>query len=148
MTQKLVTPKNLSMELLKSIFDEASIETVDAKNGLIVKKYFDILLAIEEGSDLVWLKMLVKLKPETSELFRLQTVNMINNNFDCIKAAEVIDDGLVFSWEISIDGGITKKALLKAVMRFYKSIFEVIESVKDVIDSLLEMSPKTTKTEA
>lgn len=144
MTKELITPENLSKELLMSAFDEASIETVytDKENGLIVKLDFEFFVLYEEEEyGLVMLKTLVYFKPETPELLRLQTVNSINNDNYCIKAGVVIHDGLFFTWEISIDGGITQKAFVDAVMRFYYSLNKAIESAENVISSVPKYLP-------
>lgn len=119
MTEKLITPDNLSNELLKSIFDEAFMETSYTEDGaLVVKEEVKCLVLPQRRSrDLVSLRVNFRLKPEASAMQQLEAVNLINEEY-VIAGACVTETHLRFKWDIPIMGGITKKALVLAVKRF------------------------------
>jgi hypothetical protein len=83
MKDELITPDNLSKELLKSVLDAAYMETsFDNEGRLIVKERVTCLVfPNQEQKDSVELVALFNLKPETSELLRLQAANRINAEY-------------------------------------------------------------------
>jgi hypothetical protein len=120
MTDELITPDNLSKELLKSVLDAAFMETsFDSDGDLKVKEGVNcFVLPNEERKDRVQLMALFGFKPEASELLRLQAVNRINAEYIIVRAVVGKNDTLRFTWDIPIAGGITKKAFVLAVKRF------------------------------
>ena len=120
MTDELITPENLSKELLKSVLDAAYMETSFDKDGdLIVKeKVRCFVFPNQERKDRVQLLAMFGFKPEAPELLRLQAVNQINKEYIIVKAVIEKNDTLAFYWDIPIAGGITKKAFVLALKRF------------------------------
>jgi len=120
MTDQLITPENLSKELLKSVLDAAFIETsFDSDGDLKVREGVNcFVFPNDERKDRVRLLALFRFKPEASELLRLQAVNRINAEYIIVRAVVGKNDTLQFTWDIPIAGGITKKAFALAVKRF------------------------------
>lgn len=120
MTDELITPENLSKEMLKSVLDAAFMETSYDKDGdLKVKDECNcFVFPNEEHKDRVQLFVMFGFKSGTSELQRLQAVNRINTEYIIVRAAISNNDVLRFTWDIPIAGGITKKAFVLAVKRF------------------------------
>ncbi len=118
MDQDLITPENLSKEMLKAIFDDAMLETsFDADGDLRVRE--DISCFVLPKNDRIRLLSVFGFKPHVSLQKRLEFVNRINSEYIIIRATVGSrNDTLFFDYDISIKGGITKKALVLATRRF------------------------------
>jgi hypothetical protein len=77
MMDELITPENLSKELLKSVLDAALLDTsYDSEGDLKVKDRVNcFVFPNQERKDRVQLLALFGFKPETTELQRLQCAN-------------------------------------------------------------------------
>jgi hypothetical protein len=120
MAEELITPENLSKEMLKSILDASFMETsLDDDGDIIVKEGLRCwVLPEQERKDRVQLLTFFRFKQEISELQRLQAVNRINTEYVIIKAAHGKNNALRFTYDISVAGGITKKAFVLVLKRF------------------------------
>lgn len=119
MPEELITPDNLSKELLKAILDAAYLDTSYNKNGdLMVKDTVCCLVYPHQNGHTVQLMTQFGIKPEASELQRLQCANRINAEYIIVRAITGGDETLFFTWDIPIAGGITKKAFVLAFKRF------------------------------
>lgn len=118
MDQDLITPENVSKEMLKAIFDDALIETsFDSDGDLRVRE--DISCFVLPKNDRIRLLSVFGFKPNVSMQKRLEFVNRINSEYIIIRATVGSrNDTLFFDYDISIKGGITKKALVLATRRF------------------------------
>jgi hypothetical protein len=136
MTEELITPENLSKELLKSILDTAFMETYyDSEGDLKVKEAVNCFVFPNlERKDRVRLIAVFGFKPEASELQRLQAVNRINAEFIIVRAVVGKNDTLQFNWDIPIAGGITKKAFVLALKRFCSIPHEAVaDCANDIV---------------
>lgn len=120
MTEELITPENLTKELLKDALDAAFMDTsYDADGDLRVRDRVNCLvMPNEERKDRIQLIALFGFKPETSELERLRAVNRINTEYIIVRAIMGKRDNLIFTWDLPVNGGLTKKAFVLAVKRF------------------------------
>jgi hypothetical protein len=118
MTQDLITPDNLSKELLKSIFDDALMETsFDNEGDLRVRE--DLSCFVLPNKDRIRLLSFFGFEPHVSQQKRLEFVNRVNSEYVIVRAAVGSkNDTLFFDYDISVRGGITKKALVFATKRF------------------------------
>lgn len=137
MTDELITPDNLSKELLKSVLDTAFMETsYDSDGDLKVKDRVNCLvLPNMERKDRVQLNAFFGFKAGTSELQRLQAVNRINTEYIIVKTVVGKNDTLRFTWDIPIAGGITKKAFVLALKRFCSIPHDAVaDCANDVVE--------------
>jgi hypothetical protein len=120
MTDELITPDNLSKELLKSVLDTALMDTSYDKDGdlKVRDSVVCFVLPNKDRKDRVLLQAIFGFKPEATELARLQAVNRINTEYAMVKAFTGPNNILAFTWDIPIAGGITPKAFGMAVKRF------------------------------
>lgn len=120
MTEELITPGNLTKELLKDALDAALMDTsYDADGDLRVRDRVNCLvMPNEERKDRIQLIALFGFKPETSELERLRAGNRINTEYIIVRAIVGKRDNLIFTWDLPVNGGLTKKAFVLAVKRF------------------------------
>jgi hypothetical protein len=119
MKEELITPENASNELLKSVLDEAYLNaTLDSDDTLSVKERCTVFISLNENKDKLQFATYYTFTPDSSEISRLQLVNKINDQFIIVRAIAQSDDFLCFSWDIWIEGGLTKKNFILAVRRF------------------------------
>jgi hypothetical protein len=119
MNNDLITPENVSKEMLKSVFDAAYLNaTLDSDDLLSVKEDSTIFISLNEAKDKISLATYYRFTADSSEVRRLQLVNKINNEYIIVRAIAESDDTLCFSWDISIEGGITPKNFVLSVRRF------------------------------
>lgn len=136
MTDELITPENLSKEMLKSVLDAAFMETsFDNDGDLKVKERCSCFVFPNEKKDKVQFYTRFGFKSGASELQRLQAVNRINAEYIIVKAVVRKNDVLGFEWDIPIAGGITKKAFVLAVKRFCSIPHDAVaDCAGDVVD--------------
>jgi len=120
MTDELITPENLSKELLKSTLDAALMDTsYDTDGDILVKDIITAwVLPNAERKDRIKLLSIFGFQPGVSQLQRLECVNKINSEYIIVKAHVGQKDTLRFDYDIMVAGGITKKAFVLAVKRF------------------------------
>ncbi len=121
MADDLITPDNLSKELIKSILDAAFMDySVDNEGDLRVKERVNcwLLPKNEQPRDRINLLCVFGFRREATQLQRLEVVNRINNGFAIIKASVGENDTLRFSYDFMIGGGITRKAFVLGIKRF------------------------------
>jgi len=118
--EELITPENLSKELLKSILDAAYMDTsLDNDGDLIVRESINCwIIPNAERKDKIELLSMFGFEPSSPRLQRLEFVNKVNSEFAFVKAIVQSEETLHFQYDIMIAGGITKKAFVLAVKRF------------------------------
>jgi hypothetical protein len=119
MTNDLITPENLSKELLKSIYDSAFMKTSwDDDDDLRVTDQISCFVLPTEKNDRIQLLTLFGFKQNSSESQRLNCVNNINREYIIVVAVASANNILQFKHEIYVEGGITKKNLILTTKRF------------------------------
>jgi hypothetical protein len=134
MSEDLITQENSSKESLKSVLDAAFMETFyDDDGDLKVKEGVNCFVFLEK--DRIQLMAAFGFKPDASELLRLQAVNRINAEYIIVKAIVGKNDSLIFSWDIPIAGGISKKAFVLAVKRFCSIPYNAVaDFANDIVE--------------
>gem|GEM_PF-724770 len=119
MTDDLITTENLSKELLKSVFDAAFMDASYDKDGdLLIQEKCRCFLFPDQEKRRIRLHTQFGFKPSSSELQRLECANLINKDYILVRAAVGRNNTLLFTYDVSLDGGVSKKALVLLVKRF------------------------------
>ncbi|MBU1235304.1 MAG: YbjN domain-containing protein [Gammaproteobacteria bacterium] len=119
MSNDLITPENLTKELLASVYDAAFLETSwDNEGDLRVKEKIACFVLPSERKDRIQLLSIFGFVPSATEAQRLQCVNNINRDYILLTATTGRNDTLQFKYELFVEGGITKKNLVLATRRF------------------------------
>ncbi len=121
MIPALITPENLTKDLLKLILDSAMIDNTFNSNGwLVANETIKVLVSPEgEKKDRIHLCSLFTLKDGLDELVLLRAVNKINEELTIVRAYIDNDkDNLFFDWSIPVMGGTTPKNFVLALKRF------------------------------
>jgi putative sensory transduction regulator len=120
MTDELITPENLSKEMIKATLDAAMMDTsYDSDGDILVKDIINVwVLPNAERKDRIKLLSIFGFEPGASRLDRLECVNKINSEYIVVKAFVGQKDTIRFDYDILVAGGITKKAFILALKRF------------------------------
>jgi hypothetical protein len=137
MPDELITPDNLSKELMYEILDAAYMEPkYDEDGDLQVKDRCTCIVMPSDAKDRIRLLTVFGFKPETPREARLEFVNKVNSDYALVRAAVgASDDTLYFDYYIPTAGGITKKAFVLALKRFCAIPHE---AVKDYGSEIVE----------
>ncbi len=118
MSNEIITPENLSKELLKSIFEAAFMETsIDAEGDLQVRDGIGCYVFARE--DRIRLMTLFRTKDGANRQELLEFANRVNDQYIIVRVT-VAGKGttISFDYDIPVKGGITKQAVVLATKRF------------------------------
>jgi len=113
----LITPENVTKELLKSVFDDAFMETsYDDDGDLRVKEDCSCFVMIRK--DRIRLLSVWGFKSSVSEQQKLEFVNRVNSEYIIVRATAGTKNILFFDYDIPLAGGIPKRTLVLTTKRF------------------------------
>jgi hypothetical protein len=119
MSEELITPENLSKELLKSVLDAALMDAYFDQDGdLTVKEHVTCYVYPSERRDRIRFLAQFRFKPSAGRTERLECVNHINDEYIVVRASVGSNDRLRFTYDLPTGGGITPKALVLTLKRF------------------------------
>jgi len=119
MSDNLVTSENLSIELLKSIFDDASMETLVGSDGsLYVKDELLCVIRPPEGQEGIRLITTFIYKKGLTRMQRLECANNINFGCVMVNSCPVDDDTLGMDYYLCVKGGVSKNNIVWVTKRF------------------------------
>ena len=137
MTEELITPENLSTELLKTIFESAYMNVeIDEDGDLKIKEECTVYVRPNKKyKDRISLLCMYGFKDSSMDTERLECVNLINRKFIITRAYATDKGNLCFEYDFLLEGGITRKTLVLGIKRF-ASIPRV--AVKKFSDGIIE----------
>ena len=114
----MITPENVSVELLKDVLAAYVDTSFDEDGDLIVKGEWQVYITIIPDKSSIRLMTIFRIKDEIGLDARLEAVNKINNDYMIIKAHCSDNNKLIFTYYFMLAGGLTKKALVRGVKLF------------------------------
>jgi hypothetical protein len=114
----LITPENVSVDLLKNVFAAYMDTSFDEDGDLIVKGECQVYVTIIPDKSSIRLMTIFRISDESSLDARLEAVNKINNDYMIVKAHCSDNNKLIFTYYFMLAGGLTKKALIRGVKLF------------------------------
>lgn len=135
MSVDLITPENVSADMLKDIFAAYMDATFDEDGDLIVKGDCQVYVTVIPDKSSIRLMTIFRLKEESSLDAKLEAVNKINNDYMIVKAHCSENNKLVFTYYFLLAGGLTKKTIIRG-MKLFDSIprAAIYEHAKDIIN--------------
>lgn len=120
MASDLITPENVSKEVLKSAFEAAFLDvSYDADGDLKVKDQVTCLVFLnEQKRDRIALMCQFAFKSSATPLQRLECANNINREYVVVRAVVGKNGALRFEYDILLFDGITRKSLVLSLKRF------------------------------
>jgi hypothetical protein len=134
MSEELITLENVSKDMLKAIFDAALMDTtLDSDGDILIKDRCRVYVLPDVERRRIRLLAQFGFVPSASEHAKLDCANRINSDYIIVRAS-VHGDKLRFSYDVSLDGGITKKAMALLVKRFCSIPQEAVADYgKDIV---------------
>ncbi|HTP64127.1 MAG TPA: YbjN domain-containing protein [Geobacteraceae bacterium] len=118
MSANLITPDNVSNELLKNVC-AAYVDThVDEDGYLLLLGDCQTYVTITPDKSAVRLTTLFRIREDVGMDARLAAANRINDDYIMVKAHCSDDGKLVFSYYFMLTGGLTHNALVRGVKLF------------------------------
>ncbi len=118
MSVDLVTPDNVSVELLNGIFAAYMETAFDEDGDLLVKGDCQVYVTIVPDKSSVRLMTVFRIKDDCSREARLTAANMINRDYMMVRAHCSDNDKLIFTYYFMLAGGVTRNALLRGAKLF------------------------------
>jgi hypothetical protein len=118
MSVDLITPENVSIDLLNGIFAAYMNTYFDEDGDLIVKGECQVYVTINPDKSSIRLMTIFRIRDEISQEIRLDAVNKINNDYMIVKAHCSDNNKLIFTYYYMLPGGLTKNALVRGVKLF------------------------------
>jgi hypothetical protein len=120
MQNEILTPENVSKDVLKAAFDAAFMDiSFDSDGDLKLKDEVTCYVFLREKKDGIRLSSGFGFKEGTTELQQLQLINKINDEWRVVRAYVNHEKrALKFDYEILLAGGITVKNFILSVKKF------------------------------
>jgi len=124
MSVELVTPENLTVDLLSEIYEAALMEVTIDEERSFVRIQDDILARarVPESKERIQLGALYGIKEDAQRIDRLELVNRVNDQFVLIRASITEAGDLYFDYDIYIKGGVTRRQIAQATRMFLKLV--------------------------
>ena len=120
MATELVTPDNVSVEMLRDLYEAAYMDvSLDEESGLLrLREELAARVQLSESKERLLVLAVYGIKDDTQRIDRLELVNRINENYVLIRAGIDDDGDLWFDYCILLKGGLTNKAIVQATRAF------------------------------
>ena len=135
MADELVYPEGMSSDLLKHLFEEAYMEvTVDTDGDLIVKDNYRCYLRPDPDGRLISVYAIFGANPAAVDATKMAYVNHVNDQIKLIRASVSASGKFFFDYYVSVEGGVTKRAIVLAVRRFFGCLNQALrEDTENVV---------------
>jgi hypothetical protein len=122
-SDELIHPEEVSSASLKQLFDEAYMETsIDSDGDVRIKDKYSCFLRPDADGKMVAVYAIFGVNESAQPAAKLEFVNRVNDQVKLIRASVMGDGRFFFDYYISVDGGITKRAVVMVVRRFLSCI--------------------------
>ncbi len=118
MSTDLITPENVSTELLRNVCSAYLDTCLDEDGYLLVKGDCQTYVTITPDKSSIRLTTIFRVNEESGMDARLDAVNRINNDYIIVKAHCSDDNRLIFSYYFMLAGGLTRNALIRGTKLF------------------------------
>ena len=121
MSVELINEENVSVPLLRKVLDDAMITySLDDDGDILIQEGCKMYLMVDKEKSRLWLLNQYRFEPGVPEERKHAIVNEINRNLVlvCTYVSGNQHDAIRFTHDINLEGGITRKALVKLVRRF------------------------------
>lgn len=124
MPADLITPENLSLELLREIYDDALMEvSIDDEHGFLrLKEEIVAKVTMHESKERLGIIAFYGIKEDTQRMDRLELANRINDQYVMVRACIENEGDLCFDYTIMIKGGVSRKYIAHATRQFLKLV--------------------------
>lgn len=132
MSDDLLQAEGLTNEQLKHLFDDAYMEArIDSDGDLAVKDKFTVYLRADSDGRLVAVFTMFGAKPNANDAKKLAYINRVNDQVKVIRASISSNGKFFFDYYIPVEGGISKRAIVMVVRRFFSCLDSALRQDTD-----------------
>jgi hypothetical protein len=122
-SDEFIYPEGINSDSLKKLFEEAYMEvSVDTDGDLIVKDNYRCYLRPDQDGRLISIYAIFSGNPASAEVDKLAYINRVNDQVKLIRASVSTNGKFFFDYYLSVEGGISKRAIVLAVRRFFSCL--------------------------
>lgn len=141
MTDDLITPENNTIELLKSLYETAYMDTKIDERGYLRVQDGSTWCFVIPSMDLGRIQFVAPfgIKDGMGRLDLLESANRVNREYIMIRTTVEDDGSIFFEHDISIRGGLPKKTLILTTKRFLsipRQAFDELSNKQSEVDSI------------
>ena len=123
MSDEFIYHEGINAESLKQLFEEAYMEvSVDTDGDLIVKDNYRCYLRPDPDGRLISIYAIFGAAAEAAQPDKLVYINRVNAQVKLIRASVSANGKFFFDYYPSVEGGISKRAIVLAVRRFFSCL--------------------------
>ena len=123
MADELILPEAINSDTLKKLFEEAYMDvSVDTDGDLIVKDNYRCYLRPDPDGRLISIYAIFGANAAAVDQDKLAYVNKVNDQVKLIRASVSANGKFFYDYYLSVEGGITKRAVVLAVRRFFSCL--------------------------
>ena len=123
MSDEFIYPEGINTESLKALFEEAYMEvSLDTDGDLIVKDNYRCYLRPDTDGRLISIYAIFGANAEALQPDKLAYINLVNDQVKLIRASVSANGKFFFDYYLSVEGGISKRAVVMAVRRFFSCL--------------------------
>ena len=127
-SDELIFPEGISVESLKQIFEENLMDVaVDTDGDLIVKDNYRCYLRPDPDGRLVCVYAIFGANPNAAQADKLAYINLVNDQVKLIRASVSANGKFFFDYYLSVEGGISKRAVVMSVRRFFSCLSSALK---------------------
>ena len=135
MADEIVQPKDISKEMLHSLFTDAYMDaSLDSDGDLMLEERHRLWVMPDNDGSRIRLMTLFRANPSSSLSDRITFANSINDDLIVIRAYVREDGNFGFDYYIPVEGGTTKRNIVMAT-KLFDSLIDAVarEDVNDVM---------------
>ncbi len=120
---ELIFPQDVSVELLKAMFDAAYTHTeIDSDGDLYVKEEIGCYVLPNKNGTFIQLVALFRSQDNSSIDARLAFVNRVNDEMIIVRGYMRKNGGFAFDYYLPIEGGTTKRNAVQSTKFFLPTV--------------------------
>ena len=123
MSDEFIYPEGISQDTLKKMFEEAYMEvSVDTDGDLIVKDNYRCYLRPDPDGRLISIYAIFGASETAAPADKLTYINHVNDQVKMIRASVSANGKFFFDYYLSVEGGVSKRAIVMSVRRFFSCL--------------------------
>jgi hypothetical protein len=120
---EFIYPEGISQDTLKKMFEEAYMEvSVDTDGDLIVKDNYRCYLRPDPDGRLISIYAIFGASATAAPADKLTYINHVNDQVKLIRASVSANGKFFFDYYLSVEGGVSKRAIVMSVRRFFSCL--------------------------
>jgi Putative bacterial sensory transduction regulator len=120
---EFIYPEGINTDALKKLFEEAYMEvSIDSDGDLIVRDNYRCYLRPDPDGRLISIYAIFGADDKAVEADKLAYINRVNDQVKLIRASVSSNGKFFYDYYLSVEGGISKRAVVMAVRRFFSCL--------------------------